>query len=1690
MRLLPCVLAIATACPANRLHAEAPPPDLGHQSATLGSKVTTSESPHVDRSLFARDNLFAWCIVPFDGKKRGPEARAAMLERLGIHLFAYDYRAEHIPTFDAELAALKRHHIRLIAWWFPTTLNAEARHILDVLKRHRVHTQLWVTGSGGPVHSDAQRQRRIDAEAARIRPIAQAAAAIGCTVALYNHGGWFGKPENQLAIIRRLRLPNVGIVYNLHHGHADIDRFPELLRAIKPHLLAISLNGMNRLGESLAKKHRSKNGAGGLPSPIETAVRSNAVTGSTILPIGAGQYDRPLLRAILESGWRGPVGILNHTDYDAESRLRDNLDGLAWIVKQLAGRPAGPRPTYRTYPTAATGDATAAVALRGGMLAAGRAVYRSPPITVDCRVTLVRRDRYNILVACDTKRSGSHWEIFSMPGSGALTAYLPGMRPDHVRSTANLADGKPHHVSLVYQRNRVRLYVDGRPVADTPVASTSQPTIPGDLGLGRLVEGGLTCSGRIESVRLRSGVHLPPAPPAQGTLQPDQNASTTRAGSSPRPDNDAARSRIAAGTKTAPHPPSGAAAKSPPADSATVGLWRFGSVVDRQVRDLSPLDNPARMVASAPTTVAPTMPPPGPHLRSTDPRLHVVLINRSRDDVYMAVKADGTGRLFVGGRTSVFVFEPDQQGGYGPKERLFRFPEDSIIIGLELRGNDLYVQTGTALYVLPEGRVRRTGLRPYRLLWGLPRDLHVSFHCLAWGPAGNLYLNHGDPLLQFGDWDRPDHWGHWTLHTYRRTCAASRDGRPPSGSAKAADADAPVDRRSESKQPYTGSGAVLRMRPDGSDLRVLARGLRGPVGLVFDPAWDLFTNDNDHESLPDRYLPARLLHVTPHIDFGWPRGWMASKHRSRPIPATPTRPANDADRRGFDTSVGNLDRADLIEPMTDQLGPGVPCGMAFYDEPYLPAEDRGRLLLCRWGRATVTSYRLTHRGSTFDAAESVLLKGSHNARPTGICVGRGGRLFVTCLYLPGNVASPHCPSDLVMITRADDVPAHRFAAVDVVRASDAQLWDQLSHDSWEQRRTAHLELLRRGTATVRDAGRRLARTSPDDPAFSHLIWLTAASGVRTAARQLVPLTRHPRAEVRFQAIRAVNEFCAGADLAGTFRRALDDPDPRIELVGLHHFLDRADPLPFDRVAQLASSSDSYLRQTASLLLARRGSEADLAGLLASQSAARRLAGVLALGTRLTVPPANDVPPTNVRLTLPSENAFFKRSLHFADPPQLVDVAKTDRVGSYTTAARWRATRPDARDRWAFAQLVRRLDDGSSVVRLQAAYDLSLLDDPRSEPRVALARRRSLLEKLAPRPLRTIERAWVLGPLPNVLPGGGQASPNVTASIDLTAVYDVGRSQRRSPDQAGSLPGPENESVGSDHRTGAKIAWRQIGAEGGDFSWAVTGRSPPAQTHYVYFRLQSRARQQAMLTVDTPAAYQVWHQGRSIRPIVAGKNGFLVDLRAGSNDIVIRTRTVRPGTALRVTYRTAEGAAATLPEKLDSGLLAKRLRQSANRQGAGSVAQAFAGRDWNSEVRTGNAQQGRHLFGTLGCVKCHAVTAGQPGGGAPNLSEAGRRFTIAHLVESILLPNSRVADPFRTTVLVTGQGTSLQGLVVGETQQYVDLLCPDTTRKRVARDTIEARRLSPLSPMPVGLVKTPEELRDLLAYLVSPRPLPP
>ena len=290
----------------------------GHWRLMNGHLIVEA-APPVDvaaraKELFRRDNLVAWCIVPFDGKQRGPEARAEMLQRLGFRRFAYDWRPEHVPTFAREWEALAEHGIALSAFW---SLPPEFPQSLEQFRKLGLGPSLWVM-IGAP--EDLDQEARVRHAAAALRPTVAAAAKAGCSVAIYNHGGWGGEPENMVAVCAAVDLPDVGIVYNQHHGHDHLPRFEAALAKMLPHLRFLNLNGMTADGDKQGRK---------------------------IMVLGQGDRDVELARVICRSGYTGPIGILNHTGHDAEARLRDNLEGLEWIVGQLTGAPVA-KPEPRT----------------------------------------------------------------------------------------------------------------------------------------------------------------------------------------------------------------------------------------------------------------------------------------------------------------------------------------------------------------------------------------------------------------------------------------------------------------------------------------------------------------------------------------------------------------------------------------------------------------------------------------------------------------------------------------------------------------------------------------------------------------------------------------------------------------------------------------------------------------------------------------------------------------------------------------------------------------------------------------------------------------------------------------------------------------------------------------------------------------------------------------------------------------------------------------------------------------------------------------------------------------------------------------------------------------------------------------------------------------------------------------------
>ena len=250
---------------------------------------------------FQPENLVAWCVAHrWDAADRNPEERAQLLTELGIGRLAYNWRTQDNPQFEEEILLCKQTGIDFFAFW---NENEEA---FALFEKYDVHPQIWKTLQSPK--EDSQ-EAKLEAAVKRMLPFAKRALELDCPFGLYNHGSWGGHPENLVDVcqaLRNLGYDNVGIVYNFHHAHEEMDRFAEYLDLMLPYLLCINLNGM-------ANKDTLK------PKSLE----------NKILPIGSGLYEKGMIQAIIESGYDGPIGVIDHLDnQDTEKSLRENLAGL------------------------------------------------------------------------------------------------------------------------------------------------------------------------------------------------------------------------------------------------------------------------------------------------------------------------------------------------------------------------------------------------------------------------------------------------------------------------------------------------------------------------------------------------------------------------------------------------------------------------------------------------------------------------------------------------------------------------------------------------------------------------------------------------------------------------------------------------------------------------------------------------------------------------------------------------------------------------------------------------------------------------------------------------------------------------------------------------------------------------------------------------------------------------------------------------------------------------------------------------------------------------------------------------------------------------------------------------------------------------------------------------------------------
>lgn len=260
--------------------------------------------------LFSKQNLVAWCVVPFDKMKRTPAERAEMLKDLGITQLAYDWRDEHLPTMEEEIKTLRKNDIKLKSVWFWVNGGSqdvldEANHfILKTLKDNNVKTELWLSFNDR-FFSGLSDEEKLKKAVSAIGEINRRAKEIGCTLHLYNHGSWFGEPANQISIIKALGTNDIGMVYNFHHARHQVDDFPKLLDMMKPYLSTVNINGMK-------------------------------ANGPMIMTVGEGDHEAMMLKQLKDSGFSGSIGILSHVENeDAKVVLARNIEGLKSLLKKI-----------------------------------------------------------------------------------------------------------------------------------------------------------------------------------------------------------------------------------------------------------------------------------------------------------------------------------------------------------------------------------------------------------------------------------------------------------------------------------------------------------------------------------------------------------------------------------------------------------------------------------------------------------------------------------------------------------------------------------------------------------------------------------------------------------------------------------------------------------------------------------------------------------------------------------------------------------------------------------------------------------------------------------------------------------------------------------------------------------------------------------------------------------------------------------------------------------------------------------------------------------------------------------------------------------------------------------------------------------------------------------------------------------
>ena len=883
-------------------------------------------------------------------------------------------------------------------------------------------------------------------------------------------------------------------------------------------------------------------------------------------------------------------------------------------------------------------------------------------------------------------------------------------------------------------------------------------------------------------------------------------------------------------------------------------------------------------------------------------------------------------------------------------------------------------------------------------------------------------------------------------------------------------------------------GAVFRFEPDGTNFEVVHFGLRNPKEIAFDDFGNAFSVDNNS----DQGDAARVVYVVEGADSGWEMEHQAMHtfHRSIGLEQRPL-------SRWMTEKVWELQnpvQPAFIIPPSAYISSG-PSGLTYHPGAGFLESEAGHFHICDYrgsaGASGIWSFKMEPAGAGMKMTSSHQLLWGVAA--TDVEYDWKGRLVVSD-FITG--WESHQAGRLVTLEAGKMMKPDAVAPVaalingGIAKASSAELAALLAHADQRVRLRAQIELTRRPDAADRFEA---ATKSANALERVHGIWglgILARRGAaiapgsawkgptpvasledRTAAaRRLVPLLAHADAEVRAQAVKALEE----APLKGNelpLGKLILDPSLRVRaFAAIAAARLGADKFVPEVLAMLKENADAdpVLRHAGSFAIDHLCKSAESFDAVAKDdNASVRLAAVIALRRRLDASAARFV---NDKSTVVADEAI--RAVHDlgleAGRPAVA--ALIDDLGSreWTTFMLRRLTHS------AF-----RLGGEKNAARVVAiAANPNVPEEARAEALRLLALWANPYPvdqstgHWAPLPARDAKelRASLSAALPSLLKG---ESDILRASLELVEQYKL-EVASLSNDLLSSLVA--NTKLSGSARAKALELWLE--------------RKPANLAEVAGKYAKDKQDEVAMVAVGALAHL---NPAQGLVELSKAANEGSAARRQGAWKALAKLQAAGVDTLFVSSLKALEQAKGVSPAAIELLEAAAQRAEPAVKEALVATQKAIASGDgklakWMPALEGGDAKNGFALFTALPagqCLRCHRASDDSHAAGGeagPNLAGVAKRGDRRYLLESVVNAGAVVVSGYGTVNLELANGGALVGTLIKEEKEHVDVDVAGN-RWRVARKDIKAMS-APVSGMPAMDALTLNEVRDIVAWLAT------